>query len=110
MKSQDVSLVITSQTIEEVGKTGEKKPVLWFEKSEKGLILNRTNATTIGKAYGRDTIAWKGKRVTLFGAETEFGGETVDCVRVRPPTAPEMPLEAKPPIDLKVEMDDEIPW
>ena len=110
LKGQDVNLIITSQTVEEVGKAAEKKPVLYFKGTDKGLILNRTNANTIGKAYGQDTSAWKDKRITLFGAETDFGGETVSCIRVRPPTAPEMPLEANPPVDPKPEMDDEIPW
>ena len=110
LKGQDVNLTITNQTVEEVGKTAEKKPVLYFKGTDKGLILNRTNANTIGKAYGQDTSAWKVKRVTLFGTTTDFAGEAVDCIRIRPPAEPEMPLEAKPPVDLKAELEDEIPF
>ncbi len=110
LKGQDVNLTITSQTVEEVGKTAEKKPVLYFKGTDKGLILNRTNANTIGKAYGQDTSAWKNKRITLFGAETDFGGETVACIRIRPAAEPEMALEAKTPVDLKAELDDDVPF
>lgn len=118
LKGQDVAVVITSQTIEEVGKTEEKKPVLWFEGKQKGLILNRTNANVIGKAFGRETGAWAGKSIVLYPTQTEFGGEMVDAVRIRPPAAPEMALEAKPDKDggagnvvaMKDEMNDSIPF
>ena len=40
------------------GKDKEQKPVLYFEKGPKGLVLNKTNAKTIVKAYGDDTTGW----------------------------------------------------
>jgi hypothetical protein len=34
--------------------------------------------------YGKDTDNWAGKWITIFPTTTEFGGETVDCIRVKP--------------------------
>ncbi len=108
LKGQDVNLTITSQSVEEVGMEGDKKPVLYFKGTNKGLVMNVTNANTIGAAFGRDTDAWKGKQITLYGTTTDFAGKPVDCVRVRPPVSPEMPLEKK--VDMKEVLDDEIPF
>jgi len=110
LKGQEVKLTITSPVVEEVGMEGDKKPVLYFKGTGKGLVMNVTNANVIGAAFGRDTDAWKGKQITLYGTTTDFAGKTVDCIRVRPPASPEMKLEAKPPVDLKAELDDEIPF
>lgn len=61
-----------------------KKPIVWFTGKEKGLALNRTNGKTIATLYGNDTRSWPGKRVTLYATQTQMGGDTVDCIRVRP--------------------------
>jgi len=34
--------------------------------------------------YGTDTEDWVGQRITIFATTTEFGGKTMDCIRVRP--------------------------
>ena len=110
LKGQDVKLIITSQVVEEVGMEGDKKPVLYFKGTNKGLVMNVTNANVIGAAFGRDTDAWKGKQIILYGTTTDFAGKTVDCVRVRPPASPEMELEVIPPVDLNPDLGDEIPF
>lgn len=61
-----------------------KKPVIWFEGKEKGMALNKTNGKTIASLYGNDTTAWIGKAITIYPTTTSMGGETVDCLRVRP--------------------------
>lgn len=68
------------------GGTKNKKPVLTFAeaKSGKGFVCNKTNAKVIAQLYGPDTADWIGKRVTLYPSTTQVGGETVDCIRVRP--------------------------
>jgi len=60
-----------------------KKPVCWFEKSEKPLALNSTNCKAIASMYGNDVSVWVGKPVTLFPTTTRFGSETVDCIRIK---------------------------
>lgn len=69
--------------------TGEKgrktkKPFVKIKGRDKKLALNKTNGRTVAKLYGTDTAAWVGKLITLFPTTTEFGGETVDCIRIRP--------------------------
>ncbi len=99
------------------GHDKETKPVVYFENAKKGLVLNKTNATTIAKAYGNDCGGWTGQDVQVFPTTTEFKGETVDAIRVRvvqqaqpdeqPAEQPEAKPDAAPMAD--GELDDEIP-
>lgn len=61
-----------------------KKPVVYFEGKEKGMALNATNAKTIAAMYGNYTEKWIGQSVTLYPTTTQMGGETVECIRIRP--------------------------
>lgn len=61
-----------------------KKPMLKFMGKEKKLALNKTNGKTIATLYGTETDNWAGRWITIYPTTTEFGGETVDCIRVRP--------------------------
>jgi hypothetical protein len=73
----------------------EVKPVLFFRGKDKGLVLNKTNAKKIASILGTDeTDEWIGGKVVLYATETEFQGETVDCVRVTAP--PKGSAQAKP--------------
>src|SRR5258708_1812448 len=72
-----------------MGGRKSKKPILYFEGKDKGMIANKTNAKTIAALYGNFTEGSIGKRVTLFVSSTRdpsTGGD-IDCIRVRP-TAP----------------------
>lgn len=69
--------------------TGEKgrkskKPMLKFVGKDKKLALNKTNGKIIAGLYGVDADAWAGKWITIFPTTTDFGGDTVECIRVRP--------------------------
>lgn len=95
-----------------MGEKGRKtrKPFLVFagKSGEKKLALNKTNGKTVAKLYGTDTDKWIGKRVTLYPTTTDFGGETVDCIRIKP-TVPkssaQKPVETKP-ADIDQDGDD----
>lgn len=66
------------------GKTIDR-PVVYFEETDKGFILNKTNARSIGLSHGNEMDDWVGKKVTLFATSTDaFGKKNVPCVRVRP--------------------------
>jgi hypothetical protein len=73
-----------------VGDKGKKnrKPLMKFQGKEKKLALNATNCKAIASMYGNDTDAWAGKKITLYPTTTSMGGETVECIRVKP-RAPE---------------------
>ena len=66
------------------GPDAERKPILWFEGERKPFGANVTNAKTIANLYGRETGNWIGKAVTLYPTTTEYKGDTVPCIRVRP--------------------------
>jgi len=99
----DVTVVITDVKAGEiVGQNGRKakKPIVRFEGKEKALLCNKTNAKTIAGLYGNDTAAWIGKKVTLYPTQTQMGGETMDCIRVRqtiPTGRPRASNKAAPP-------------
>lgn len=94
LNGKDVTLEIDKVTGGElIGENGRKtkKPVASFKGTTKKLALNTTNCKTIVQLYGsNETNDWAGKRITLFATTTEFGGKTMDCIRIRPslPAAP----------------------
>ena len=96
-------------TVEKIaeGKTG---PVVWFHGEEKGLGLNITNGKKIEFILGSpDPEHWIGKTIVLYPTETEFKGETVDCIRVRAPKPGAKLPELPPPEDFTIG-DDEVPF
>ena len=75
------AITIASVGIEKVG--DDEKPVLRFEGSQQGFVLNKTNAMLIGDMLGDDTTSWTGQRVELYPTKTQMGAKLVDCIRVR---------------------------
>ena len=69
----------------------ETKYVLYFQETDKGLILNKTNSATIARLYGPETENWQGEQVTLYGEEVKAFGKTHNAVRI----APAKPAPAK---------------
>lgn len=103
---KDVTITITKVTGGTLtGQGGRKtrKPVIFMHGTDKGLALNVTNCKTIAGLYGNHVEEWVGKRVTLFKAQTQFGSETMDCIRIRPRVPPpkgqkdEGKLSSEPP-------------
>lgn len=88
LEGRDVTVTIRAVTAGKLtGKGGKssKKPVVYFEGSQKGLGLCITNARTIAALYGNSFKSedWIGKRITLYPTTTQFGAETVECIRIR---------------------------
>jgi hypothetical protein len=69
------------------------KPVVFFVGHQKGLMLNRTNASTVADLYSPETEKWHGQRITIYPTVTDYRGVSVECIRVRK-AAPMQPLEA----------------
>jgi hypothetical protein len=111
----DKSPVVTIDRIEvePIGRDREMKPVIYFQGKEKGLVLNKTNAKKIAELTGsKDTDDWTGCQVRIYATETEFGGETVECIRVKAPgvaakAAPKPTPKPEPVHELE---EDEIPF
>ena len=82
-------MVLTIKGVE--GKEFEDgaKPVVGFEETKKGLILNRTNFRSIAQLHGDSTELWIGKKIILFPTEVSFRGNPTMAIRIRltPPEA-----------------------
>jgi hypothetical protein len=87
LNGKDVIMTIEKVDLEELRMEGNKKetkPVIWFVKAKKRMVLNKTNAKIVAKIHGKDTADWNGKQITLYPTTTKVGLETQDCIRVRP--------------------------
>jgi len=90
IKSADIGetdMILTINRVEfedfGFGESKETKPVLYFDETDKGLVLNVTNANTIASLYGDKIDNWTGKRIALFPTEVSFQGRQVMGTRVR---------------------------
>jgi hypothetical protein len=81
----DTVYTIKSVEIETLGKdeNAEQKPIVYFNETDLGLALNKTNANTIQGLYGPETDEWVGKAITLFATEVDFQGKQTLAIRVR---------------------------
>lgn len=99
--------------VEAIGRDKELKPVLYFVGKEKGVVLNKTNSNKIvGLLGSKDTDEWIGCKIRLYATETEFGGETVECIRVKAAGGAQKP-KVKPEPESEPEpdsLDPDIPF
>jgi len=83
---REVTVTIERVELQDVGRSKERRPIVYFTGKRKGLILNRTNARRIGEIAGSlETTAWRGVQVRLFTSQVEFQGSLVDAIRVKAP-------------------------
>lgn len=87
LEGRDVTVTVervVAGTLTGTGGKSTKKPVVYFKGSKKGLGLCITNARVIAALYGGfDSDLWVGKKITLYPTTTQFGSNTVDCIRIR---------------------------
>ena len=84
LRGKDVTLTIKAaepKTYDD----GDRKLVLRFHKASRTLPLNRVNARTIADMHGGDFEQWADRKITLYATTTEFRGNMVPCIRVKPP-------------------------
>lgn len=123
LQGRNIPVVIDRVEIEDISR-GEKKPVIYFQNKQKGMVLNKVNARNIAALYGDDTDDWAGCELVLFEAAVDFQGKTVPALRVRGPqpkdkTKPkhspdriESGIPPRQPVarpSMKDELEDEIP-
>lgn len=88
-EGEDLTVTIDYVVREQITGTGGKKEectVAHLVKN-KPFILNATNSKSIAKLYGVYIEDWAGKKITLYATTTRMGGETVECLRIRPQVA-----------------------
>lgn len=86
LNGKPLTVTISGVTLEELQMQGgkkEKKPVVYFEESDKSLVGNKTNIMAIASQLGPETDDWTGKQVTLVPAKDRLGGKLVDCIRIQ---------------------------
>lgn len=113
LQGRTARVVIDRVDIEEIS-GGERKPVLYFQDKDKGLVLNKTNSNNISGAYGYETEDWHGKSLELFEMMVDFQGRSVPAIRVRAPRngpaprqpAPRAPEPAGDPRDINDPLSD----
>lgn len=89
LRGREVPVIIRGVEYDEMRdpRSGKRisKPVVYFEKKTKGLVLNKTNAFAIGEIVGsEDTRDWLGREIVLYPTRTIVAGTERDCVRVKP--------------------------
>ena len=87
LQGQAVQVTIdkySHEELEEQDGTKKQKWVVWFKGKDKGLVLNVTNANTLGELF-EDSEAAKGKDIVLFSVQTPMGaGIRVRSVETTP--------------------------
>lgn len=120
--AEDVIATVKSVKVENVGNASkqEQKPVVFFRELDKGLVLNKTNASMIAKiAKSDDTDDWKGTKIRLISTEVEYQGQIVMGIRVREIKRAAKPVRTEEDADVRVPdadprdfapADDDIPF
>jgi|SRR6516162_11046435 len=96
-----IKLTIAKVQREKLGED-EVKPIMYFTRSKKGLVLNRTNWRAIAVAYGDESDQWTNKEVILFSMMVQFRDELKEAIRVRiekPVAAPAALAASENPAD-----------
>ena len=92
LKKEDVGdgmlVTIRAVQLENValeGQPEDNKPVVYFNETQKGLVLNRTNGSLMIHYLGTDeTDQWIGRQVVLYNDPTiQFQGKMVGGIRIR---------------------------
>lgn len=90
LQNRNVPVVIARVEIEKIGE--DRKPVIYFQGKEKGLVANKTNCNAIAAVYGDEMDDWPGCELILFPIMTDYQGKQVEAIRVRGP----QPKDRKP--------------
>ncbi len=99
LKGKRHKVTIDRVEMEDVG--DEEKPVVHFKGWEKGLVMNKTNATVIGDIAKTDEWEdWAGIQVVLYSTRVTFQGKLVAAIRV------DFPADAVPEAASAAEEDN----
>lgn len=112
--AKSATFTIGRVTLEDVvdpssGKKVQKLCVTPRERPERKLVLGKTNSDLIAALHGPRAELWVGKRITIYPAQTSFGRDRVDCIRVE---VPEETLRTSPMIRQRVrkKLLQELSW
>lgn len=91
MLEHDVNVTIDHVILEAVydaqAKEEVKKPVCYFQGKTRGLLLNKTNWSTLADLYGDESDTWAGRPIGLTVVEVSAFGEVTKAIRTMAPKA-----------------------
>jgi len=96
LMGDNVTATIKAVSLEPVGVTNERLPVIYFKEFQKGMVLNKTNSKTIAKLYGDETTGWRGNKIELYEAMVEYQGDVMPALRIRAPQETREPSRSTP--------------
>lgn len=67
---------------------GTDKLVIHFNELKGSLVLNQTNAVTLGNEFGDELNDWLSKPVTMWAEQIQFRDKLVDSIKVKPAKKP----------------------
>jgi len=104
LKGKTVTMTMSRAVTEKVTARNqtEEKIVLYFGETDKGLILNKTNAKIIARLYGPETDKWNGGKVTLYTEEVKAFGDTHNAIRIAPAIPADKPASDEQPALVEV--------
>jgi hypothetical protein len=121
-------LLLTIRGFEEANVAPDDKPqemkwVMYFEETDKGLVMNSTNLQLAAIALNsQDTDDWIGQKIVAFNdASVQYAGKITGGVRLRPPRksvagksaakVPAMATDPRPePPTFDEPNDDDVPF
>jgi hypothetical protein len=106
IEGRPVLATINHVTLETMNDQSQKL-CLHLKEYDKGILLNKTNATTLASYCGQDTDDWTGKQVVIYVAMVDFQGKSTESIRLRQPKP--RPQSAPAPAPVARELDDENP-
>jgi len=80
LMGKKLKLTISHVEIKEMGT--DKKPVLFFQGKDKGLVLNKSKAQILAAAYSPETDGWHGREIAIYPTKVNFQGQMVDSIGV----------------------------
>jgi hypothetical protein len=85
MAGKDATKTIATVKLEKLsnGRTEEDKPVVYFQDSKKGWVLNKSSAKAIAEVLGGETDGWRGAQVVLYAEKMNAFGKSLNVIRVR---------------------------
>jgi hypothetical protein len=83
LRGRTVPLMVKRFAMENM--RGGKKPVIYFEKTDKGLVLNKTQAKMITNLLGDETDDWMGKEIAIYPTMVDFQGRPTETIGVKGP-------------------------
>ena len=84
LNGHEPTVTIARVLMEDIGQSGDRKPVIYFQGKEKGMVCNKTNWDRISFILRSDeSDDWIGKPVKLYTELVNFQGQMKEAVRVK---------------------------